>query len=645
MKRLLLLIGVLLLCVATSRADEVEVRVEVPELLESLEGITRPAERFAVYEQFIISYGNEPEKRLRCAQMMLEEAETHHDERHMALAYLYYAYYAYNMQDFDQVRVWADKLEPLAVKNHYYDLLFKGQECVADLLLNNNHYEQAEQKAIEILTKAQQIDNIPGMIIGYRCLGRIYNGTYRGDESVKLFEKAYRLAEQIDDSKAKLEILNFLVYIHQVNLNFGEWLRYLRINETELMRCIREDATLAPLHKGDLLLLYLSYLYYYTKTDNPAKAKHYKALVDEHYTDEFLLYQYDYAKAMISYHSYTTEWEKALEAIEDMLALTRQFVPRNYPIFLQNKADVLHLLGRDEEALAVLRESLFVKDTMQLSIYKTQVDQIKSTYDTNQYMLHQSAVRRSFQFAGLGVVALIIVVMVILARKSSRMRDTLLRSEQELLRIASEVDKASQIKERFLSNISYAIQMPLNEVVDNSLMLTSEEEISEEQRSHIASTILHTTDQLMILVEEILDLSRLESGRMKFALSDVDVQMQLLNLAGGIPDGHLEWISPFDVSEPIWVTIDGKRFTQVLSTLLAYREGTVRVELSMENAQTLSMKVTNPALLEIETVQEAIIRNEICRMIILHFGGHYEVTHDRALLTLQVKPAETAPVL
>ena len=78
------------------------------------------------------------------------------------------------------------------------------------------------------------------------------------------------------------------------------------------------------------------------------------------------------------------------------------------------------------------------------------------------------------------------------------------------LRIAKEqAEESNRLKSAFVANISHEIRTPLNAIVGFSGLL---EDADEEERKEFIRIINNNSDLLLDLVNDVLDLSRLESG-------------------------------------------------------------------------------------------------------------------------------------
>ena len=87
------------------------------------------------------------------------------------------------------------------------------------------------------------------------------------------------------------------------------------------------------------------------------------------------------------------------------------------------------------------------------------------------------------------------------------------KETEENLRIAKDkAEESDKLKSIFLSNMSHEIRTPLNAIVGFSNLLTSDDNFSAEEKSIFVTTINEKCEILLTLINDILDLSRIESG-------------------------------------------------------------------------------------------------------------------------------------
>lgn len=141
--------------------------------------------------------------------------------------------------------------------------------------------------------------------------------------------------------------------------------------------------------------------------------------------------------------------------------------------------------------------------------------------------------------------------------------------EQELEQARQLAEKA-ELKQSFLANMSHEIRTPLNAIVGFSNILALDDELNPEERLEYIGSINKNSDLLLKLINDILELSRIESGYMSFEyekclvsdlIDSIYTTHQML-----IPE-QLEFIKELDTAQ-VEVMVDKGRLTQVLTNFL-----------------------------------------------------------------------------
>lgn len=141
--------------------------------------------------------------------------------------------------------------------------------------------------------------------------------------------------------------------------------------------------------------------------------------------------------------------------------------------------------------------------------------------------------------------------------------------EEELIKARFRAEESNRLKSAFLANISHEIRTPLNAIVGFSeLLLTEENAKTQQEYTNIIKT---NTELLLQLINDVLDLSKIETGKLEFTNTIFDLN----NLISEIEDiMHLRLKNnqvQFQIELPqssCMIRSEKNRLTQVLTNLL-----------------------------------------------------------------------------
>lgn len=151
-------------------------------------------------------------------------------------------------------------------------------------------------------------------------------------------------------------------------------------------------------------------------------------------------------------------------------------------------------------------------------------------------------------------------------------RDLTAEKQVEEERIAREAaEKSNKAKSIFLSNMSHEIRTPLNSIIGFSQILDSDETMRGAHREKVR-TIYRSGEHLLALINDILDLSKIEAGKVVYSATDFDLYQQLDDLKNMFElqcrRKRIDLIFDVDESVPRYIYADEAKVRQLLINLL-----------------------------------------------------------------------------
>lgn len=250
------------------------------------------------------------------------------------------------------------------------------------------------------------------------------------------------------------------------------------------------------------------------------------------------------------------------------------YTPRYQVLGRELADDVIAFLKTGKKKPIKLVDNHYVFDLQRVDMLRLSLDDFNFKYDVvNEPLSVFEEYRDTIIFVTVLIIVLIsaLCITIHLLRRSRRLSAKLVKQGKELLVAKYNAEEANQTKSRFIANISHEIRTPLNAVLGFSQLIANDQiELTAEERKQYAELIMTNGNMLLKLVDDVLEVSKIEAGKLKFNIGEHDV-VALVNTAAKIAETNrksedVEIRVATSISH-LTIETDRERLLQVLANL------------------------------------------------------------------------------
>ena len=166
--------------------------------------------------------------------------------------------------------------------------------------------------------------------------------------------------------------------------------------------------------------------------------------------------------------------------------------------------------------------------------------------------------------------------------------------QEELERSKEKAEMISQFKSEFLSNLSHEIRTPLNVIIGFADLL--ENAIFDEKQKEYIESIKASSNNIVMLIDDILDISHIEAGKLNLQFKSVSLYEVIKDIkqmfAMKVSHKGLKFITEIDPEIPKFLILDEIRIKQILTNLISNaikytNEGHIRIKVEQTDKRSV----------------------------------------------------------
>ena len=541
----------------------------------------------------------------------------------------------------DSITVWEKLLEPELEEQQHYSLLFQLKLLTVRALITEGHFSLAIDKANSMYQKAKEMSYPLGTALSLQAIGNTYLNSSTPLAAIESYKEALEIISKVPDANQYAKTI--LTCIILTKLKFRQ-MTNIEADIQQLESLSNKDKNL-----GDVFYLNYCQAFYNIQTHHLPEALNYLQQTESinrqcQHSYFFLMIEYLYA----CYYTESKEYAKALNIFDTILSHTQTAGSYKSLLILQERAQLLALMGKNEEACQAYESLNTLKDSLDTTNYIRQINALHALYQIDKNELDNLNRQKTILYWSWLTISCIVILIILFIISIKRSNKKLQQSQQEL-EIAKKQENSIRAKSLFLSNMSHEIRTPLNALSGFSSILT-EETIDNETRQQCSDIILQNSELLLKLINDVIDLSNLEVGKMAFNYEQCDavaICRNVIDMVEKIKQTNAE-VRFSSILQSLQLTTDNARLQQLLINLLINAtkftpQGTITLELEKQTEDTALFSVTDTGCGIPKDHQNKIFNRfekldenaqgtglglSICQLIIEQLGGKIWIDPD-----------------
>nr|WP_302831083.1 ATP-binding protein [uncultured Bacteroides sp.] len=529
---------------------------------------------------------------------------------------------------------WENEIVSVFQKEKDYKRMFIMKQMAVYAYGFQSQITEALKKANAMMTEAKSMNYDIGIALSHFALGDTYLHASMTPEAVEEYENAIKILYKIPQSE-KLQERVFTQLIPTL-------IKLKRMNEAETY--LESMGRLYTSNQLNPFIHYIYQAYYCLRIGDLSKARKYIIDAEKANNENPFYFHSSILKYMqAEYAKETGNYDKAIRLYTSLAENTNSInVYNNYLKLRKSIAKIYKELGHYKEACETYQAMNATRDSINAHNYTSQINLLRTVYQVDRLGVENQNQRNRLLFYLIIGGILILTVFMVFVIYIRQVNKRLATSRQKLNEARKNAENSMRTKSLFLSNMSHEIRTPLNALSGFSSILI-DNNIDKDIRQQCNDIIQQNSDLLLKLIDDVVDLSSLERGKMQFHFGVYDAVSLCRNVIDTVEKiKQTSAAVTFQTSmEKLELYTDEARLQQLLINLLINAtkfttQGIITLMLEVDSDGMAQFSVTDTGCGIAPEKQDKIFNRfekldenaqgsglglSICQLIVEHFGG------------------------
>ncbi|MEL6822460.1 MAG: ATP-binding protein, partial [Calditrichota bacterium] len=452
--------------------------------------------------------------KLDSIEAILEQGNLNRDARLEHLLYLSSNYWRLDPKKSQQ---YAERAVRIAKQQGTYESEVFALRNLATSFWIRGQQELATPYALQALELSQQHDFKDGIVSSYIMLGLISDETSQLQQSITYYQNALDLAIEENNLERTSTIHNNMAAVFYKQKKYEDALHHFQ-ESLRIRRQLNLADGIAEAEGNIAQVLMVSGRY---QEAREILERVLQSAVDRDDKNSIIIATEEIGVTYLREGNLELADEfllKALALAKEMGTIKWQKEIYGYLLEIES------LRKNPEKTLAYFKMYDLLKDSLYNVAKVAQVSELQTQYDTEKKIQELSALRERQRFERLFFIAAVSAGVLLLVLLIALFRFRTLRNRQQLRAREAEAEHLAEIdrlKSRFFANISHEFRTPLTLIQGPVDILLQSDQSEQTQRQ--LQLIQTNTNRLLRLINQLMELSRIESGKMELKASQQDI--------------------------------------------------------------------------------------------------------------------------